>query len=121
MKTKYVIKGSVKHVFPDEDMAYFVGMGEEVIWNNETFDVRKVSATIEGATEYDSYDEALSVIREYELHGFDAYPVCPRCHKDYEGHPAISRKDNMTEICPACGTQEAMFDFINHIKNKKQD
>ena len=35
MQTKFVIKGSVQHVFPDETFAYFVGMKEDVIWNNK--------------------------------------------------------------------------------------
>lgn len=33
---------------------------------------------------------------------------CPLCHKEYKGHPAISRKDNVTPICPECGTREAL-------------
>lgn len=33
---------------------------------------------------------------------------CPICGKDYTEPPAISRKDNETEICPACGTLEAL-------------
>jgi ribosomal protein L40E len=37
--------------------------------------------------------------------------ICPRCGKNYCGFPAISRRDNKTEICSDCGTQEAMFDF----------
>lgn len=118
MQTKFVIKGSVKHIFPDENLAYFVCVKDDVVWNNQTFGVRHVSATIEGATLYDTYQEALDTIQENELHGFMVFPVCPRCHKDYDGHPAISRKDNKTELCSDCGTQEALFDFIHHIKNK---
>jgi hypothetical protein len=51
--------------------------------------------------------------------------VCPRCEKDvyrpydYKGPhkdgdplpPALSRTDNQTYICSACGTDEAMRDF----------
>ena len=33
---------------------------------------------------------------------------CPLCGKEYEDRPAISRKDNKTEICPDCGTLEAL-------------
>ena len=37
-KTKYIIKGSVKHVFPDEDMAYFVKVADEdVVWDNQKY------------------------------------------------------------------------------------
>ena len=34
--------------------------------------------------------------------------TCPLCGKEYSDHPALSRKDNQTEICPDCGTMEAM-------------
>ena len=43
------------------------------------------------------------------------YKKCPRCGKLYTEHPAISRKDNKTEICSRCGTEEALeqagFDY----------
>ena len=34
--------------------------------------------------------------------------VCPLCGKTYTAPPALSRKDNKTEICPICGTREAL-------------
>ncbi len=34
--------------------------------------------------------------------------VCPKCGKKYTERPAISREDNHTEICPLCGTREAL-------------
>ncbi len=34
--------------------------------------------------------------------------TCPLCGKIYKGHPAISRKDNVTAICPECGMREAL-------------
>ena len=37
--------------------------------------------------------------------------TCPRCNKKYIGYPALSRRDNKTNICSKCGTQEALFDF----------
>lgn len=36
---------------------------------------------------------------------------CPRCGKFVRNHPAISRRDNQTEICSVCGMEEAIFDF----------
>lgn len=36
--------------------------------------------------------------------------LCPRCLNFYQGYPATSRRDNETEICSGCGTQEAMID-----------
>ena len=34
--------------------------------------------------------------------------ICHKCGKTYKGHPAISRIDNETPICPTCGTREAL-------------
>ena len=34
--------------------------------------------------------------------------ICPKCGKTSKGHPAISRDDNETPICPTCGTREAL-------------
>ena len=36
------------------------------------------------------------------------FGVCPRCGQSYTGHPALSRVDNETLICPDCGTREAL-------------
>ena len=33
---------------------------------------------------------------------------CPKCGKVYTEHPAISRDDNVTEICPDCGVLESL-------------
>ena len=38
--------------------------------------------------------------------------TCPRCNELYDGYPALSRLDNRTAICPACGTDEAMQDYM---------
>ena len=34
--------------------------------------------------------------------------VCPLCGRLYAGHPALSRTDNETPICPDCGTRQAL-------------
>ena len=34
--------------------------------------------------------------------------VCPLCGKRYTAPPALSRRDNATNICPECGTMEAL-------------
>ena len=33
---------------------------------------------------------------------------CPVCGRAYTDHPALSRRDNETEICPDCGVREAL-------------
>lgn len=42
---------------------------------------------------------------------FKESKYCPKCHKQYSGYPAISRRDNKTEICSKCGQIEALEDF----------
>lgn len=39
--------------------------------------------------------------------------ICPICNQPYTAPPAISRRDNTTEICPRCGIREAMEDYYN--------
>lgn len=34
--------------------------------------------------------------------------TCPKCGRVYTEHPALSRYDNDTLICPDCGTREAL-------------
>ena len=34
--------------------------------------------------------------------------VCPLCGKTYIEPPALSRTDNVTFICPDCGTRQAL-------------
>ena len=50
--------------------------------------------------------EALNI--SLEETGMTATKVCPNCGKAYTGHPALSRKDDNTPICPDCGTLEAL-------------
>ena len=37
---------------------------------------------------------------------------CPECGGIYTGTPALSRKDNITAICPDCGTKEAVAAYV---------
>lgn len=34
--------------------------------------------------------------------------TCPSCGGVYSGHGAVSRADNLTVICPDCGTREVL-------------
>lgn len=43
--------------------------------------------------------------------GREPVRTCPICGKEYRQYPAISRKDNRTEICPDCGVLEALATF----------
>ena len=45
--------------------------------------------------------------------------TCPICGKQYSEHPALSRVDGMTLICPDCGTREALESI--GVSKEKQD
>ena len=34
--------------------------------------------------------------------------TCPICGREYDEHPALSRADGVTLICPDCGVREAL-------------
>ena len=39
---------------------------------------------------------------------YERSAVCPLCGRHYTDHPALSRIDNETLICPECGTRQAL-------------
>ena len=47
--------------------------------------------------------------------------TCPKCNKTYTGYPAISRRDNKTEICSEGETKEALEDYENYLKEEKKN
>lgn len=54
-----------------------------------------------------------------EAEAYKRVNKCPSCWKPLFGYPAISRKDNKTEICAECGNREAVNQWIEH-KFKEQ-
>ena len=40
--------------------------------------------------------------------------ICPICKKEFNNPPALSRKDNKTEICSECGLKEALDIALGH-------
>lgn len=44
--------------------------------------------------------------------------TCPICGRIYKDYPALSRRDNTTEICPQCGVKEALDDFYKIFDEK---
>ncbi len=46
--------------------------------------------------------------------------ICPKCGKEYDEYPAISREDNKTEICPDCGIAEALEAFAKRMEEEEQ-
>jgi hypothetical protein len=75
----------------------------------------KFTGDLSGARRYDDEDllrddlERLPVGNSYRILEIQR---CPKCHKEFTEYPAISRKDNETEICPECGLREAMEAFM---------
>ena len=49
--------------------------------------------------------------------------ICPICGREYTDYPALSRRDNTTEICPDCGVGEALEDFFNNsnVQDKEEE
>lgn len=45
-------------------------------------------------------------------YGYRKNALCPMCGEIYSGYPALSRRDNKTEICSRCGEQEAFEDYL---------
>ena len=108
-KKEFIIKGKVK-----TNDVYFVGFENQFIWGSE-WKVRKYSETIVGATIYSSYESAEQDLSELPKE-FHILPICPICNNEYDKPPAISRKDNVTEICPNCGITEALQAFNSQKK-----
>ena len=46
---------------------------------------------------------------------------CPKCGRKYTEHPALSRIDNETEICPQCGGLEAMAAVMLNERKKENN
>ncbi len=46
--------------------------------------------------------------------------ICPICGKSLTEHPALSRRDNKTLICPNCGTREALADYGIDIHDQEE-
>lgn len=109
MKTKYVIKGNW-----DGQICYYVGVD-----NNNSFfgiPVVRLSTSFDEAKKFTSVNSVEEAYENISHVTFKIYPICPKCGREYSGHPAISRDDNKTKICPRCGTNEAITIFI---QNKK--
>ena len=49
--------------------------------------------------------------------------ICPICGREYTDYPALSRRDNATEICPDCGVNEALEDFFynSNVQDKEEE
>ena len=79
--------------------------------------VHQYSSVVEDAVIYEDSEIAESIAnskipREYIRWVMAVYD-CPVCKRKFVGYPALSRRDNSTEICPDCGMKEALEIFHN--------
>ena len=107
MQTKYVIKG-----IWDDEIVYYVDIDK----NNSFFGIPiiRLSTSIDEAMHFNTVEEVEEAYAEVSHVTFKIYPVCPICGRAYSGYPALSRKDNKTNICPDCGMLEALIEFDKH-------
>lgn len=50
--------------------------------------------------------------------------ICPKCNGPLGDRPALSRRDNKTDICSECGYKEAMEDaekLMNRIRKESNN
>lgn len=70
--------------------------------------------------DYDPIKEAEPIELKLKItENSDKTKICPICNKEIGRYPAISRKDNKTEICSNCGMLEALEEF--HKANKDDE
>ena len=98
-------------------VCYFNHIQKDKMFNSD-FNVRVMSGTVSGAKLFEKYEDALDEIQENKLSGFDVVQVCPKCKKEFYGHPAISRDDNKTKVCSECGVREALEKVFEVIEGK---
>lgn len=89
--------------------------GEQIYFISKEYELKSklpLSTNIDIATKYDNLDVAISKWKDLLNCNFSIYQICPIYNKEFNCYPAISRKDNKTEICPECGMIEALDNFI---------
>ena len=111
--TKFVIKGVV-----NKKTLYFKKLTTDFLWGT-TWDIPNCSEQIADATLFNTIEEAEEICQTIDSRNFKIFPVCPRCHNEYQGCSAISRTDNKTEICEKCGLSEALWEFFEYEKKAK--
>ncbi len=81
---------------------------------NGDFSLRKLSKSIKDAAIFETKLQAIKALETLNDSLFKIYPVCPKCGIDYNEHPALSRDDDKTLICPTCGIKEAVNQYIEY-------
>jgi len=108
---KFLIKGVANN-----KVLYFRSLATDFPLFGTTWNIPNCSENLNEATLFNTIEEAESVCEAIGSSNFKIYPVCPRCHNEYDEHPAISRYDNKTEICEKCGLMEGLWAFFEYEK-----
>lgn len=103
---EYVIAAIV-----DRDIRYWVGK------LNKKWHKPELSTALADAKRYKDMEQLRADLETYLRPFALCYKImeiqkCPKCHKEYADYPAISRKDNETEIYPECGVREAVEAYL---------
>ena len=106
-------------VIHDQDIWYYVGETDSD--GKKLKSKERYSSFLVDAKRYD--DEDVLRWELEELPKTMAYKIleiqrCPKCKKEFTEHPALSREDNETEICPQCGVREAVEAYTRHRKKR---
>lgn len=98
-------------IIHDEDTWYYVG--DHDAKGNKLETSQQYSSAFADAKRYGFYDlddlrEELETLPKTLTYKILEIQRCPKCKKEFIEHPALSRVDNKTAICPECGVREAM-------------
>lgn len=102
-------------VIHDKDIWYYVGKSDANgvgLKPNEQYSSFSVDAK-----HYDDEDilrEELESLPKTLTYKILELQRCPKCKKEFTEHPALSRVDNETEICPECGVREAIEAYVRN-------
>lgn len=109
--SEYVIKA-----YADGREWFYVGAvghdGERLAIHN------RFSSALADALRFKTVKDATLVIKSQIPAKYASKAVllrkCPICSGYYVDYPALSRKDNATEICSRCGVREAIECFMSY-------
>lgn len=101
-------------VIHDKDIWYYVGETDSD--GKKLAPSEKYSSFLSDAKRYDDKIillDDLPLIADSLTRKILEIQKCPKCGKEFTEYPAISMDDNVTEICPKCGTREALLAFLS--------
>ena len=93
----------------DKEIWYYVGETDSE--GNKLKPNEKYSSFLCDAKRYDDEEllaDDLPLIAPSLTRKILEIQKCPKCGKEFTDYPALSREDNVTEICPECGVREAI-------------